>query len=146
MPPTLGIDFSGVIKQVGGGNSTSDFKQGDEVYGQAGVINGGSGTFAEMALTNIESIAHKPKKLSHPESAALPSVGVSARWALRDDIGFSKGQKILIHGGAGGIGSMAIQLAKDLEAYVATTVSTDDKEFVQELGGRRSNRLQDLGF
>ena len=133
-PSTLGIDFSGVIKQVGEGNSTSDFKQGDEVYGQAGVINGGSGAFAEMALANIESIAHKPKRLSHPESAALPSVGVSARWALRDDIGLSKGQKILIHGGAGGIGSISIQLAKNLGAYVATTVSANDRQFVQELG------------
>ena len=68
-PSTIGMDFSGIIKQVGEGNSTSDFKQGDEVYGQAGVINGGSGAFAEMALANIESIAHKPKRLSHPESA-----------------------------------------------------------------------------
>jgi alcohol dehydrogenase len=133
-PSTIGMDFSGVVKQVGEGNSTSDFKQGDEVYGQAGVINGGSGAFAEMALANIESIAHKPKRLSHPESAALPSVGVSAWWALRDDIGLSKGQKILIHGGAGGIGSIAIQLAKNLGAYVATTVSANDRQFVQELG------------
>jgi alcohol dehydrogenase len=98
------------------------------------VINGGSGAFAEMALANTESIAHKPKRLSHAEAAALPLVGVSAWQALTEDIGLSKGQKILIHGGAGGIGSMAIQLAKNLEAYVATTVSTDDKEFVQELG------------
>jgi alcohol dehydrogenase len=72
--------------------------------------------------------------LSHPESAALPTVGVSAWWALVDDIGSSKGQKILIHGGAGGIGSIAIQLAKNLGAYAATTVSTNDKQFVQELG------------
>ena len=72
-PSTLGFDFSGVIKQVGEGNSTSDFKQGDEVYGQAGIINGGSGAFAEMALANIESIAHKPKRLSHPESARFTS-------------------------------------------------------------------------
>jgi alcohol dehydrogenase len=98
------------------------------------VKNGGSGAFAEMALANTESIAHKPKRLSHAEAAALPFVGVSAWQALTEDIGLSKGQKILIHGGAGGIGSMAIQLAKNLEAYVATTVSTDDKEFVQELG------------
>jgi alcohol dehydrogenase len=98
------------------------------------VKNGGSGAFAEMALANTESIAHKPKRLSHAEAAALPLVGVSAWQALTEDIGLSKGQKILIHGGAGGIGSMAIQLAKNLEAYVATTVSTDDKEFVQELG------------
>ncbi len=87
-----------------------------------------------MALANKESIAHKPKRLSHPESAALPLVGVSAWWALLDDIGLSNGQRILIHGGAGGIGSIAIQLAKNLGAYVATTVSTNDKQFVQELG------------
>jgi alcohol dehydrogenase len=133
-PSTLGMDFSGVIKQVGGGVIPSEFKQGDEVYGQAGVVNGGSGAFAEMALAKKESIAHKPKGLSHPESAALPLVGVSAWWALVDDIGLSNGQKILIHGGAGGIGSIAIQLAKNLGAYVATTVSTNDKQFVQELG------------
>jgi NADPH:quinone reductase-like Zn-dependent oxidoreductase len=133
-PSTLGMDFSGVIKQIGEGNSTSDFNQGDEVYGQAGVINGGSGAFAEMALAKIENIAHKPKRLSHNESAALPLVGVAAWWALKDDIGLSKDQKILIHGGAGGIGSIAIQLAKNMGAYVATTVSTNDKQFVQDLG------------
>ena len=64
--------------------------------------------------------------------AGLPSVGVSAWQALVESIGLSKGQKILIHGGAGGIGSIAIQLAKHLGAYVATTVSTNDKEFVKE--------------
>jgi alcohol dehydrogenase len=133
-PSTLGMDFSGVIKQVGVGVSSSDFKQGDEVYGQAGVINGGSGAFAEMALAKIENIAHKPKRLSHNEAAALPLVGVAAWWALKDDIGLSEGQKILIHGGAGGIGSIAIQIAKNLGAYVATTVSTNDKQFVQDLG------------
>jgi len=132
-PFTLGMDFSGVIKQVGEGVS-SDFKQGDEVYGQAGVINGGSGAFAEMALAETESIANKPKRLSHVEAAALPLVGVSAWRALIENIGLSKGQRILIHGGAGGIGSIAIQLAKNLGAYVATTVSANDKVFVQELG------------
>jgi len=133
-PSILGIDFSGVIKQVGEGISPSDFKQGDEVYGQAGVINGGSGAFAEMALANTESIANKPKRLSHAEAAGLPLVGVSAWQALVENIGLSKGQKILIHGGAGGIGSIAIQLAKYLGADVATTVSINDKQFVQELG------------
>jgi NADPH:quinone reductase-like Zn-dependent oxidoreductase len=133
-PSTLGVDFSGVIKQIGEGISPSDFKQGDEVYGQAGVINGGSGAFAEMALANTESIANKPKRLSHAEAAGLPLVGVSAWKALVENIGLSKGQKILIHGGAGGIGSIAIQLAKYLGADVATTVSANDKQFVQELG------------
>jgi alcohol dehydrogenase len=133
-PSTLGIDFSGIIKQVGEGVSPSDFKQGDEVYGQAGVISGGSGAFAEMALANTESIANKPKRLSHVEAAALPLVGVSAWKALMENIELSKDQKILIHGGAGGIGSIAIQLARYLGATVATTISTNDKQFVQELG------------
>jgi alcohol dehydrogenase len=133
-PSTMGMDFSGVIKQVGEGVSNSEFNQGDGVYGQAGVVNGGSGAFAEMALAKTESIANKPKRLSHAEAAALPLVGVSAWRALMENIGLSNGQRILIHGGAGGIGSIAIQLAKHLGAYVATTVSTDDKQFVQELG------------
>jgi alcohol dehydrogenase len=133
-PSTMGMDFSGVIKQVGEGESNSEFNQGDEVYGQTGVVNGGSGAFAEMALANTESIANKPKRLSHVEAAALPLVGVSAWKALIENIGLSKDQKILIHGGAGGIGSIAIQLAKYLGATVATTISTNDKQFVQELG------------
>jgi alcohol dehydrogenase len=133
-PSTLGMDFSGVIKQVGKGVYSSDFKQGDEVYGQAGVINGGSGAFAELALVNKDSIAHKPRSLGYLETAGLPLVGVSAWQALVENIGLSKDQKILIHGGAGGIGSIAIQLAKHLGAHVATTVSTNDKEFVQQLG------------
>ena len=87
-----------------------------------------------MALANADSIAHKPKTLSHEEAAGLPLVGVSAWQALVETMGLSKGQKILIHGGAGGIGSIAIQLAKHLGAYVATTVSTNDKQFVKELG------------
>jgi alcohol dehydrogenase len=132
-PSTLGMDFSGVIKQVGE-DVSSDFKQGDEVYGQAGVPSGGSGAFSELALANATNIAHKPKRLSHTQAAALPLVGVSGWQALVEHIGLSKGQKILIHGGAGGIGSIAIQLAKNLGAHVATTVSSDDKQFVQDLG------------
>ena len=132
-PSTLGNDFSGVIKQVGEGVSP-DFKEGNEVYGQAAVVSGGSGTFAEMALANMEGIANKPKSLSYPEAAGLPVVGVAAWRALKEDIDLSKDQKILIHGGAGGIGSVAIQLAKNFGAYVATTVSANDKPFVQEMG------------
>ena len=133
-PSTLGMDFSGVIKQVDERVVSSGFKQGDEVYGQAGVTNGGSGAFAELALANVEHIAYKPKRLNHLEAAALPLVGVSAWQALVENIGLSKDQKILIHGGAGGIGSISIQLAKKLGAYVAATVSTNDKQFVEKLG------------
>jgi alcohol dehydrogenase len=133
-PATLGMDFSGVIEKVGEGvsSSTSDLKQGDEVYGQAGAFAGGSGAFAEMALAKADKIAHKPKTLTHEQAAGLPLVGVSAWQALVETMGLSKGQKILIHGGAGGIGSISIQLAKHLRAYVATTVSTNDIQFVKE--------------
>ncbi|MFZ0327245.1 MAG: NADP-dependent oxidoreductase [Nitrososphaeraceae archaeon] len=146
-PFTLGMDFSGIVKEIGEG--VSDFKQGDEVYGQVGVVTGGSGAFAKIALAKTESIANKPKKLSHVEAAALPLVGVSAWRALVENIGLSKGQQILIHGGAGGIGSIAIQLAKYLGAFVATTVSANDKVFVQELGADqlidyKSQNFEDL--
>jgi NADPH:quinone reductase-like Zn-dependent oxidoreductase len=132
-PSTLGMDFSGIVKQVEE-DAHSDFKQGDEVYGQASIFSGGSGAFAELALASIDSIAHKPKTLNYLEAAALPLVGVSAWQALVEHIELSKDKKVLVQGGAGGIGSIAIQLAKHLGAIVATTVSTDDKQFVQELG------------
>lgn len=132
-PSPLGMDFSGVIEKVGQG-VTTDFKQGGEVYGQASILNGGSGAFAEMALANADTIAQKPKTLTHQEAAGLPLVGVSAWQALVEAAELKSGQKILIHGGAGGIGSIAIQLAKHIGAYVSTTVSTDDKQFAKELG------------
>jgi NADPH:quinone reductase-like Zn-dependent oxidoreductase len=132
-PSTLGVDFSGVVKQPEE-DAPSDFKQGDEIYGQASVFSGGTGAFAELALANKDSIARKPKTLNHLEAAALPLVGVSAWQALVEYTGLSKDKKILIHGGAGGIGTIAIQLAKHLGAYLATTVNACDKQFVQELG------------
>ena len=131
-PSPLGMDFSGVIEKVGQG--VSEFRQGDDVYGQASIMSGGSGAFAEMALANADTTAHKPKSLSHPEAAGLPLVGVSAWLALVETISLQKSQKILIHGGAGGIGSVAIQLAKHLGAYVATTVTANDKQFAKALG------------
>ena len=97
-PSTLGADFSGIIKQLGEGISNSGLKQGDEVYGQASaVFSGGSGAFAELALVEKDSIAHKPKTLNHIEAAGLPTVGVSAWQALVENIGLSKDKKILIH-------------------------------------------------
>src|SRR5918912_3690782 len=132
LPATMGMDFSGIIEKVGEG--VSDLKQGDEVYGQASVARGGTGAFAEMALANADTLAHKPKSLSHQEAAGLPLVGVSAWQAVVETIGLTTGQKILIHGGAGGIGSIAIQLAKNLGAQIATSVSKNDMQFVRELG------------
>ena len=132
LPMTLGGDFSGVVEEVGSG--VSNFRKGDEVFGTASVLGGGSGSFAEMALADSKTIAHKPKNVSHEEAAALPVAGISAWQALVETINLSKGQKILIHGGAGGIGTFAIQLAKHLGAHVATTVREKDKHFVKNLG------------
>ncbi|NJD77192.1 MAG: NADP-dependent oxidoreductase [Candidatus Methanoperedens sp.] len=131
-PATLGGDFSGVVVEVGGG--ASGFKKGDEVYGQAGALRGGSGSFAEFVLSDIKVTARKPENINHVEAAALPLTGVSAWQALVDHIGLSRGKKILIHGGAGGIGTVAIQLAKHLGAYVAATVGAKDMQYARELG------------
>jgi NADPH:quinone reductase-like Zn-dependent oxidoreductase len=75
-PATLGWDFSGIVEKAGAG--VSYIKQGDEAYGRASVVFGGSGTFAEMALANADNIAQKPKTLSHEEAAGLPTVGITA--------------------------------------------------------------------
>lgn len=131
-PATLGGDFSGIIIEVGAG--VSGFKKGDEVYGNGSILGGGSGSFAEFVSADEKSIAKKPGRLSHLEAAALPLAGVSAYQALVDHMKLAKGQKILIHGGAGGIGTFAVQLAKHLGAYVATTVSEKDVQYAKELG------------
>jgi NADPH:quinone reductase-like Zn-dependent oxidoreductase len=134
-PATLGGDFSGLVAEVGEGVS---FKKGEEVYGYASILRGGSGSFAEFSSTDAKATGPKPKNISHVEAAALPLVGVSAWQALVDHMSLSRGQKILIHGGAGGIGQMAIQLAKHLGAYVATTVSSKDIPYVKERGANEA--------
>ncbi len=132
LPATLGGDFSGVVREVGPGVST--FNVGDEVYGRALAFGGSSGSFAELVVADAKTMALKPKNVNHVEAAALPLVGVSALQALVDHIQVTKGQKILIHGGAGGIGALAVQLAKHLDAYVIATASGGDIDFVKGLG------------
>jgi NADPH:quinone reductase-like Zn-dependent oxidoreductase len=131
-PVTIGGDFSGVVTEIAPG--VTEFSVGDEVYGQAVVVNGGSGAIAEFAAANTKNTAKKPTSVDFSEAASLVLVGVSSIQALEDSMKLSSGQKILIHGGAGGIGSIAIQLAKHLGAYVTTTVSTGDEELVKSLG------------
>jgi alcohol dehydrogenase len=131
-PSTPGGDFSGVALEVGPG--VSGIKRGDPLFGQAYVFGGGSGAFAEFVLADTKQVAPKPKKFGQIEAGALPEVGVSALQALTEHLRLQKGQKILIHGGAGGIGSMAIQLAKHLGASVATTVSGKNISYVKQLG------------
>jgi alcohol dehydrogenase len=130
-PATLGGDFAGVVSEIG--DAAQGFDKGDEVYGQAGALSG-NGSFAEFVPVNTTAIALKPKGVDFATAAALPLTGVSAYQAIIEGINLQEGQKILIHGGAGGIGSLAIQLAKHIGAYVATTVATDDKDFAAELG------------
>lgn len=132
LPVTLGSDFSGVITEVG--TQVKDYRVGDEVFGQAGRLAGGSGAFAEYAVADPKKINLKPKHLTHVEAAALPLVGLSAIQALYNHAGLKSGQKILIHGGTGGIGSLAIQIAKHLGAFVATTAGTEHLELARTLG------------
>ncbi len=131
LPITLGGDFSGVVEGIG--PEVTGYKIGDEVFGQAPAWNG-TGSFAEAVIAKTGSIAAKPRTLPHTEAAALPLVGASALQALTDHLRVTAGQKILIHGGAGGIGSVAIQLAKQLGAEVATTVATSDVAYAKSLG------------
>lgn len=131
-PVTLGGDFAGIVTEIG--SDVSDFKVGDNVYGQAIVLNGGSGSIGQYVASNAANAALKPKSISFEEASALPLAGVSAVQALQDQIQLQNGQKILIHGGAGGIGHIAIQLSKSLGAHVATTVKQEDRTFVEGLG------------
>lgn len=131
-PFTPGGDFAGVVTKTG--EDVLDYKEGDEVFGSALVLTGGSGSFAQKACVNIKSIAMKPKRTDFLQAASLPLVGASVIQALEEHIILQKSQKILIQGGAGGIGSIAIQLAKHIGAYVATTAGADDIEFVKNLG------------
>lgn len=144
LPITLGGDFAGVVLEVG--NDVTDFKVNDKVYGQAPAFAGGTGTFAEYTVADVNNVALKPKNLNFNEAGALPLVGVSALQGLIEHLNLKKGQKILIHGGAGGIGSEAVQIAKHLGAYVSTTVSPNDMDYVKKLGADEVIDYKDQRF
>ncbi len=130
-PATLGGDFAGVVSDVGEG--VEGFREGEEVYGQASPLSG-QGSFAQYAPVKATQLAAKPRTVDFDAAATLPLPAVSAYQALVDHMDLRKGQKILVHGGAGGIGSVAVQLAKHLGAYVAATAKGSDKDFVMGLG------------
>lgn len=132
LPVILGGDISGVVTEIG--SSVTNLAVGDKVYGQANVVAGNSGAFAEYAATSAEQISIAPNNLDFIEAASLPLAGVSAWQGLVQHIGLKSGQKIFIHGGSGGIGTIAIQIAKNIGAYIATTATGDDLEYVKELG------------
>lgn len=124
-PTTLHGDVAGIVEQVGEG--VHHFSVGDEVYGCAGGLLEMGGALSEYMLVDVDLIAHKPKTLSFAESAALPLVSLTAWEGLVTCANVQKNQTVLIHGGTGGVGHIAIQLAKSLGAKVHTTCSTSEK-------------------
>lgn len=125
LPAILGCDVAGTVVALGAG--VTDFKLGDEVYGCAGGVAGVSGgAYAEYIAADVRLLAHKPSNLSLREAAALPLVTITA-WEGLDRAGVGAGTSVLIHGGAGGVGHIAIQLAKARGATVSAIVSSDEK-------------------
>lgn len=121
----LGADFAGVVEAVG--KNVTDFKPGDAVFG------GRSGAFAEY-VTVRKAIAHKPANVTFEEAAAVPTAGITALQGLRDHGKIQPGQKVLIHGASGGVGSFAVQVAKAFGAEVTAVCSTQNVEHVRRLG------------
>jgi NADPH:quinone reductase-like Zn-dependent oxidoreductase len=129
-PFVLGHDVAGIV--VGIGSNVSRFKLGGEVYARP--RDGRIGTFAERIAIDQADVALKPETIGMEEAASLPLVGLTAWQALVERAGLQKGQKILVHAGSGGVGTVAIQLAKHLGATVATTTSTANVDLVKRLG------------
>ena len=129
-PLVLGNDLAGVVVRVGA--NVRRFKPGDEVYARP--QDDRIGTFAEFISVTEDALALKPGNLSMDEAASIPLVALTAWQVLVDTAKLKKGQKVLIHAGSGGVGSIAIQLAKHLGAFVATTTGTSNVEWVKALG------------
>jgi NADPH:quinone reductase-like Zn-dependent oxidoreductase len=129
-PLILGNDVSGTVVRVGA--RVSQFKPGDDVYARPD--DDRIGTFAEFIAIKASSVALKPTNISMVEAASLPLVALTAWQVLVETAKLKKGQKVLIHAGSGGVGTIAIQLAKHLGAFVATTTSTSNISLVKALG------------
>jgi len=129
-PMTLHGDVAGVIEQVGDG--VSSFSVGDEVYGCVGGLLDMGGGLAEYVVADTKLIAHKPETLSLLEAAALPLVALTAWEGLITQANVQKGQTVLIYGGTGGVGHIAIQLAKYLGATVCSTSSSSEKRDISK--------------
>ncbi|RBQ16884.1 NADP-dependent oxidoreductase [Spongiactinospora rosea] len=129
-PFVLGWDISGVVEAV---PQTWRFRPGDEVFGMP-LFPRAAGAYAEVVAAPALHLVRKPASLSHVEAAALPIVGLTAWQGLVDLAGVTEGDRVLVHGGGGGVGHVAIQIAKSLGAYVITTASGSKREFVEGLG------------
>ena len=130
MPMTLGFDVSGVIEEAG--NEVTDFKNGDEVYARPDLNR--DGAYAEYITIPASKIGFKPERLSHNEAAAVPLAGLTAWQGIFDHGRLEAGQRILIHGASGGVGTFAVQLAKWKDAYVIGTASENNIDFLKQLG------------
>ena len=132
-PLVLGWDFSGVVVQVG--SQITDFKVGDGVFGSAKTAHeANNGTYSEYVATDTTELTHLPDGLTFDQAAALPIGGVTAYYGMNHSLKLQPGQKILIQGGAGGVGLFAVQIAKAFGAYVATTASENHRELLESLG------------
>jgi len=131
-PATLGTDVSGVVVETGSGSS--DFKKGDKVFGTASLLAGASGAFAQYATIPAGMLARIPDNLGFTAAAALPLTAVSALEVCDEKMKVGKGHRILIHGGSGGIGTIAVQLAKHRGATVAATAFGEAADYVKGLG------------
>ena len=129
-PLILGWDLSGVIEEVGPG--VSQFKKGDEVFSKPDTSR--DGAYAECIVVRESEVALKPKSLHHVYAAAVPLAGITAWQALFDVAQLKRGQRVLIHGGSGGVGHFAVQFAKWKGAHVIATASTKNQQLLQEIG------------
>jgi NADPH:quinone reductase-like Zn-dependent oxidoreductase len=130
LPFVLGRDFSGVISVVGEG--VTDLAVGDAVFGVCDA--GQEGAYAEKIAVKAAIVARKPDALPHVDAAALALTGLTAMSAIEDTLKLRAGEKILIQGGAGGVASFAIQLAKHIGAHVVTTASLANHDYLREIG------------
>jgi NADPH:quinone reductase-like Zn-dependent oxidoreductase len=128
-PFILGWDISGVVEQA----QTWRFRPGDEVFGMP-LFPRAANAYAEVVSTPALHLVRKPASLSHVEASALPVVGLTAWQGLVDLGGVTAGDRVLVHGGGGGVGHVAIQIAKALGAHVIATASGSKREFVEGLG------------
>ena len=132
LPAILGIDMAGVVEAVGEG--VIGFKPGDEVYGMTGGIAGVQGSLAEYAAVDADLLAIKPQNMSMHEAAAIPLIFITAWEGLVDRANVREGQKVLVHGGAGGVGHIAVQIAVAKGAKVFTTVDASKADLVSGYG------------
>jgi NADPH:quinone reductase len=132
LPAVLGVDLAGVVEAVG--PRVSAFRRGDEVFGMTGGVGGVQGSLAEYAAVDADLLAQKPANLSMREAAALPLIFITAWEGLVDRAHVGAGQKVLIHGGAGGVGHVAIQIARAFGAEVFATGSVNSLAFIAKLG------------